>query len=264
MLKKHNRFLLGLFLVLDAFLTNIAFLLAYHIRFTETYGFFSSYKIPPLFHYKAPLIFITLIWIMNFYFMGLYQSRRGKSTVDEIMYVVKGVSFSILTLLSISFFYRSFSYSRMVVLIFFVLDVFFLSLSRVVIRSTLSYFRKKGYNIRRVLIYGAGTVGEAVLNRIKSHPQLGLHVVGFMDDSPDKYEKIAYNEKVFGGVDKLAEVLREKSVDQLYLALPLTSHDRLCQIMRIMEKECVDVKYIPDIFQFITLRSGVEDLDGRI
>jgi len=262
MLKRYNRLLLSLFLVSDIFLTNSSFLLAYHIRFTKSYGFFSSYNIPPLSHYKIPLLFISFIWIVNFYFMGLYESKRGKSQIDEILTVIKGVFFSVIILLSIGFFYRKVSYSRLVVLVFLLVDIFLLSTSRIIIRYLLACIRKKGYNIRRILIYGAGNVGEQVLNRVVSHPQLGLHVVGFMDDSPEKVGTEHFGVEVLGGIDKLADVLREKDVDQLYLALPLKSHDRLCQIMKIMAKECASVKYIPDIFEFITLEAGVEDLDG--
>jgi len=262
MLKRYNRFLLGLFLVSDIFLTNAAFLLAYHIRFTKSYGLFSSYNIPPLSHYKAPLLFIAFIWVVNFYFMGLYESKRGKSQFDEIMTLIKAVFLSVLILLSIGFFYRKFSYSRLVVLVFLCVDIFLLSTSRIIIRYLLACLRKRGYNIRRIVIYGAGNVGEQVLNRVLSHPQLGLHVVGFMDDNPEKVGTEHCGVKVLGCIDNLADVLREKDVDQLYLTLPLTSHARLCQIMKIMSKECAAVKYIPDIFEFITLEAGVEDLDG--
>jgi Undecaprenyl-phosphate glucose phosphotransferase len=51
-------------------------------------------------------------------------------------------------------------------------------------------------------------------------------------------------------------------VDHLYVALALDEHAKLLDLMDVTSRECIDVKVVPDLLQFIALRARLEDLDG--
>jgi lipopolysaccharide/colanic/teichoic acid biosynthesis glycosyltransferase len=57
-------------------------------------------------------------------------------------------------------------------------------------------------------------------------------------------------------------VLGSRGIDQVVVAMPADAHDRLGTVLKFMGEELVDVRVVPDIHQYITLRGGVEDFDG--
>jgi Undecaprenyl-phosphate glucose phosphotransferase len=67
---------------------------------------------------------------------------------------------------------------------------------------------------------------------------------------------------VVGHIREVRDVVRESSVDQVYIALPLSAHEMILHLLRDVSHEMVEVKVVPDLLQHITLRAAVEDLDG--
>ena len=67
---------------------------------------------------------------------------------------------------------------------------------------------------------------------------------------------------LLGSLDDLEEVVRHERIDQLYVALPLEDHVKMLSLIEVASRECIDVKVIPDLLQFIALRARLEDLDG--
>ncbi len=60
----------------------------------------------------------------------------------------------------------------------------------------------------------------------------------------------------------MAEIAQRERIDHLYVALPIEEHSKLLELMEIASRECIDVKVVPDLLQFIALRARLEDLDG--
>ena len=58
------------------------------------------------------------------------------------------------------------------------------------------------------------------------------------------------------------EVAAAHRVDQLYVALPLEEHAKLLQLIKSVSNECVDIKVVPDLVQYATIKAALEDLDG--
>jgi Undecaprenyl-phosphate glucose phosphotransferase len=46
------------------------------------------------------------------------------------------------------------------------------------------------------------------------------------------------------------------------VALPLEAHRKMLRILQVVSRECVEVKLVPDILQYATLRASIEDVDG--
>ena len=67
---------------------------------------------------------------------------------------------------------------------------------------------------------------------------------------------------MLGRLDDLDQVLAAKRIDQIYIALPVSAHKKTLRILQRVGTECVDVKLVPDILQYATLRASIEDLDG--
>ena len=86
--------------------------------------------------------------------------------------------------------------------------------------------------------------------------------MGFVDDRADG-DHIGYRGlPLLGTLTEVAEIAHGSSIDHLYVALPLDEHAKLLDLMEITSRECIDVKVVPDLLQFIALRARLEDLDG--
>jgi len=262
MLKKYNKTMLGLFATSDVVVTLCAFSLSYWIRFRlwDAPKGVPSYK-----EYINPYIFliIAIVWLTIFSFSGLYQPRRGKSKIDEFFLVLSSIILCIMILMGCAFLYRGFSYSRLIAIIFFILDFLFVITFRSLIRVTLQKLRARGFNIRRVLILGAGRLGLELAEKINSNPGLGMKIIGFLDDDPKKTNKTFRSHRVLGSLEILNEVIDKHNVDQVFTTLPLTSQRRIKEVLKKLDNDRdLSIKVVPDVTEYIALKAGVEDLDG--
>jgi Undecaprenyl-phosphate glucose phosphotransferase len=132
---------------------------------------------------------------------------------------------------------------------------------RLAIRDVVRAMRRHGRFVRRALVVGAGELGQEVVRRLRSHPEFGVRVVGYLDDGLPVGERIEGRE-VLGGCEAVTRVLADYRVDQLFLALPLDAHNDVLKVLNAIEGELVDVKIVPDVLQFVTLRAAVEELEG--
>jgi Undecaprenyl-phosphate glucose phosphotransferase len=273
MVRRYNRLLVLFYVVTDALLAIWAFILAYVIRFESglipvTRGY------PPLEQYLNVVPFIAVLTPLAFQFQGIYRLRRGRSRVDDFFAVLVGtilaVVFGVVSTLVYQAYYASeaerargaFQVSQLVWAIFLVLSVSFTYLSREGVRELLERRWRAGIGLKRILIAGAGDLGRMVADRILQHRELGYQVVGFVDDRAGG-DHIGYRGlPLLGTLDDVGEIAQRERVDHLYVALPLEEHAKLLNLMEITSRECIDVKVVPDLLQFIALRARLEDLDG--
>jgi Undecaprenyl-phosphate glucose phosphotransferase len=269
MVKRYNRLLVAFYVLTDALLASWAFVLAYGIRFES--GLIPVRKgFPPLEQYLDVLPFVAILTPLAFHVHGLYRLRRGRSRVDDFFGVLIGsilaVVFGVVSTLYVQAYYVSltarYEVARWVWALFLVLNVLFTYASREMVRELLERRWRAGIGLKRILIAGAGDLGRMVADRILQHRELGFQVVGFVDDRAGG-DHIGYRGlPLLGTLPEVAEIVQRERVDHLYVALPLEEHSKLLDLMEIASRECIDVKVVPDLLQFIALRARLEDLDG--
>jgi len=245
----------------DVLATVVALMLAYWLRF-EIQIVPVTKGIPPIGPYLVLIPVAAALWPAVFYFQGLYQSRRVRSRVDELVRVVTAVFLATILLTAGLTFYRDFSYSRVVLAVFATTDVILVSLTRWMIAALLARIRRSGGNLRHVLVIGAGDLGRQVVERLQGHREYGFRAVGFLDDDPGKQQRQIQEVPVLGTTQDLEQVVSDRPVDEVILALPLAAHHRTVQLIRRAAQLLVDVKVVPDLLQYYVLRAGIEDFDG--
>jgi Undecaprenyl-phosphate glucose phosphotransferase len=270
MLKFQVRKLAAALVAVDVTGTAIAWIAAYFLRFHsgQLLAVLPVTKgVPPLTHYLALLPFICLLWPTVLYFHGLYQVRRGRSRIDEFFAILFSVLIaSALTLgatLYVRVYYEAaeeWEYSRAVLALFVALDLLAINGARAAFRSWLQRRWAAGENVKRVLVAGAGELGRSMADTLIAHRELGYRVVGFVDDERTGTVDLGLN--VLGALADTARVAAENRVDQVYIALPLEEHAKLVQLIRSVSNECLDIKVVPDLVQYATIRAELDDLDG--
>ena len=231
MLNRHNRLLVTVYVLSDAVLASIAFLLAYLLRFHT--GLIPAPKgIPPLRQYIELLPFIAVLVPLGFQLQGLYRLRRGRSRVDDFFAVFVGsilaVVFGIVATLYVEIYFATpaardrgaFEVSQWGWAIFLVINVALTFASREAVREVLERRWKAGIGLKRVLIAGSGELGRLVADRILEHRELGFQIVGFVDDKAAG-DHLGYRGlPLLGTIDDATEISVRESVDHLYVALP--------------------------------------------
>jgi Undecaprenyl-phosphate glucose phosphotransferase len=270
MLKFQVRKLVAILVLLDVAGTALAWIAAYALRFHS--GQFLALVpvtkgIPPLSQYALLLPFICLLWPAVMYFHGLYQLRRGRSRIDEFFAILFSVLIASALTLGATLYVRVYyegaeewEYSRVVLALFVALDLVAVNASRAALRNWLGRRYAAGENVKRVLVAGAGELGRRMADTLLAHRELGYRVVGFVDDQRTGTVELGLS--VLGTLADTTRVAAEHRADQLYIALPLEEHARMVQLIRSLSNECLDIKVVPDLLQYATIRADLEDLDG--
>ncbi|VAX15002.1 Undecaprenyl-phosphate galactosephosphotransferase [hydrothermal vent metagenome] len=261
MLKKHNQIFFAAMLIVDVLAIILSWFLSYHVRFHS--GMFDVPKgVPPFSEYATVLPVIIVIWIMALQMGGLYEPMRSNSRFHEYFRIFRTATISAVLMATAAFFYREFEFSRLMMGIFWGISIIALTFSHTVVRTALRNARKRGFNLRYVLIVGAGELGQTLAGTFARHPESGLKVFGILGDTEDDIGLTYHGYPVIGTIDQVKEKIQEHEIDQIFIALPRDADLRLEKTLALLGDETVDVKLAPDILQFMRLNSGVEDFDG--
>jgi Undecaprenyl-phosphate glucose phosphotransferase len=113
-----------------------------------------------------------------------------------------------------------------------------------------------------LLVLGAGRLARQVLEQIEAHRELGFRPVGCLSLTRARVGQKLDGTEVIGTLRDLRAILAHQQVDQVLVALPSRSFHRLPRIMEICADTTVDVKLVPDVYQYATLFGGLEEFGG--
>lgn len=260
MLHRHNEIFLSLVVLLDLLLVGASWVVAYELRFYS--GLPIYHDVPPREAYIIPLAAIVPLWFLLYRAHGLYSPRRSASIYDEAMLLLRANVLGVLLLVAITFFVRSYFYSRGVIAIFAVVSAVSVVGVRGLLRLGLRGVRRRGYNLRHIVIVGSGRLASEVIGRIQASPEAGLRIIGIFSESLGNDDPGRREVEYLGGYSQVKSFLREHRVDQVMLAMERDEGGALEKVVRDLDDEVTSVKFVPDLMHIMTLRSSVEELDG--
>ncbi len=247
--------------LVDVVLVFAAFLLAYYVRYDlqilRPILEINSSSFQPY----VPYVFIYTVWLLvNYRGSGLYRAARGRPWVEEFMMILNGATNATMLIMAISFVLQPLVFSRLMLIYAAAFTVVLLAVSRIVQRIIWAYLRGKGIGVQRVLIVGAGDVGQAVLRALLARKELGYHAVGYVDDDLGKVD--LGRVRGLGNLDKMKSVVKSQDVDLVVITLGWEQHDRIVKLVRAARSAGADVRVVPDVFQLNMRQVQVENLDG--
>jgi Undecaprenyl-phosphate glucose phosphotransferase len=261
MLYRYSDVLRTLMGMADAGLVACAWLLAYWLRFHSNLPV--PHGVPESSAYVEALLVILPIWFVLFRTYGLYEPRRTDSLLVETGLVLRATAAGVMLLVAVSFFARSYYYSRGVVAIFSMLCPAMIISLRLSVRGALRGLRRKGYNLRYVIVVGDGQLAEEVIDRIHAVPGAGIRVRGVIAQGGVGLRTVR-GVPVIGSFSGLKGLLHEPQdrVDQVILALPREEASQLEKVLADLDDEMVNVVLVPDLLHVTRLHSSAEILDG--
>lgn len=261
MIKDNQKYFNRLQVLLDALMTIIAYVLAWFLKFRVLQDADSPVGALSMGQYFRMLYLVVPGYLLLYYIFHLYTSKRDTKTKYEVSSILIANAVGIGCFMIIQYMMKQMHFSREMLLIFYVANCTFMVVSRSIIHKILRAFRKKGYNLKHMILVGYSRAAEEYVDRIMSNPQWGYVVCGILDDKVPR-GTVYKGVKVLGEIDNLLIILPENRMDEIAITLSLADYDRLEQIVDWCEKSGVHTKFIPDYNSLIPSRPYTEDILG--
>ena len=243
-----------------------AYFLAYPLRFHVLTAFrpfalqngerFLAFTI-----YARKIMFLLPGYLVIYGLSGLYKPRRGHSRIRVIGNLIEANLLGIFYFAFLIFIQKENDISRWFYLIFGALNLTFGLGLRYVISKVLRTIRKRGKNLKHVLLVGYSRATEGFIDRIKQNPEWGYWIHGILDDNAvldTEYKGI----KVVGSILDLGQIIEENDYDEIVITLGLSEYEKLESIVNVCEKTGVHTKFVPDYNNMVSTVPYIEDLYG--
>ena len=244
--------------VLDIFCILLGGGLAYIWRFADNGAIW-----PMPVNYQIAILLGALIALIIFSSLNIYRSWRGKSWLSQAQLLTVGWIITAGILIIIAFLTKTstlFSRQWMAAWVFSSWGL--LLLFRLILTWSLRTIRKRGWNHKKILIVGAGVLGQNVAQHLKEADWTGLEIIGFLDDDEALHGRLIEGIPVIGSANESGTIVQQNSVDEVWLALPLRAEERVKAILYDLRHSTVTIRFVPDIFGFRLLNHSVTDIAG--
>lgn len=246
----------------------LVFTAAYALAFLLRFDFDIPAEYIPTFRASLPIV-VGLQMIVGFFF-SYYKGWWRYVGVTDVIRIAAGLSASLALLLAIWYLGPSaglearFSRSpRGVLLIDWAFALLILFSTRLLIRMGRDRFRSRSdvpQLQKRVLVIGAGDAGEALVREIQHRPQLGLKVVGFVDDQRAKWGSSIRGVEVQGPISRIGDLADQLRADEAFIAIPTASGKRMREILHQLATADIEFKTMPGMDQLVTGKVRVSQL----
>lgn len=207
---------------------------------------------------------LAFFQVIVFIAIDLYHPRRGLSFIDEFLTIVSGVFLNLVLVLAVLFFFRgdlgSERFSRYVILAFATINTLTSSVLHYTARLVLQTLRKRGYNLRSVLVVGVSETSKRFNDAVIKHGIYGYKILGFVQTKTAK--PVRKDMKVIGKIEKIAQVLEKERPDLVVYTLEPSEGDYLKEVLDACDHEGIDLKIVPGFQEFIKARGRVEEMEG--
>ncbi len=200
-----------------------------------------------------------LLILLVFKELGLYRSYRGETLLRELSTLLAGWLIVLAALLFGGYLTQTLGLlDSQWILTWALLSPVALGTLHCLVRLVLRALRSRGFNSRRAVIAGAGLVGRRLAREVQQTPSLGIELVGFLDDQLLTELSAPY----LGSLAEAAALVQQQHIDLVYVTLPLRSEQRVRELIDHLRDTTASVYFIPDIFVFNLMQSGIQELNG--
>ena len=218
---------LAVSILYDAVLVNIATILAFLVRF--------SGRIPAV-NFRAYLevaLWITIIRVVIFYFIGMYEKDEEADAFDIFYSVFLAVSIGSVIIVALSFYLRTLPFPRTVFVISWTFNILLIS----VWHSYLFHIRHKKASPKRFLVIGGSEKGEKVIEEIKRRTYPKGEVIGWVKDE--------------GGLVNFRKIVSGKGASDVIIVDSGLPREKILDIIFHFEAEGLNVWIVPGLYEIM-------------
>jgi exopolysaccharide biosynthesis polyprenyl glycosylphosphotransferase len=201
-------------------------------------------------------VMALLIWTVTLRWFSAYDSNRISRQTDETLAVLAAIVISALLLAGALYLsYRGLS--RLLFVYFVLFNILLVLMFRAIVRLAFKAMGVQPAAARRVLLVGAGSVGRETALLLQDRKWMGLQLVGFLDDDPDKLGQHVAHCPVLGSLSQAAQIVVQHAINEVIITLPLHAHEPLRALVSELNEMPVNVGIIPDVFPLAYMRPTI-------
>ena len=258
MIKRGSQPLILWFFMSDIFLTALAWVGAYLLRFES--GWIPLWH--PAVEFDVCLSHIPLIALLAaiaYRTARMYEVHRLRRFREELVSVGKGVTLLMLLTLATAFYWRDPYESRVTMLVFYAVTTSFVLVARRLSWQTIRRLRRQGFNRTPALIVGTGRVARKTARALRHASWTGMYAFGFIEDQPSRWTSDLH---VIGRIADLPQLIQEHSIGHVFIALPMNRYDEARRVFDILSQSLVEVRMVLDATNMASLSLTTTNLDG--
>ena len=210
------------------------------------------------------LIFALSIpaWVVVTKIYGLYdqdEERTDHSTADDFVGVFHMVT--VCTWLFLCFAYLTKVAHPTVgkLVLFWALAIALISVNRAGARA---FCRRHISYLQNTIIVGAGDVGQIIARKFLNHPEYGINLVGFVDNTPKERREDLEHLTLLGSVDRLPALVRLLDIERVVIAFSQESHEQTLDHIRSMKDFDVQIDIVPRFFELVGPSNDMHTVEG--
>ena len=255
MVRRQNQQLKLILVSIDTIAFIGAYIFAYWARHRFLFHEPTKWPLPEA--YIAGGILLLLLLLLVFQRLGLYQARSDY--LGEVIGIAKGILLTFLVVLSLSFFYRTFSFSRLVVLFFGPLVFVFIALGRFFYRKFSHSFAYSEFITRNILTVGCGVTGKYFIDELQLFPSI-YRPVGFLDDDSSivKYQGIPQ----LGTLEDLCRIIKNYNIVNVFICIPTAPSHLVRRLIETCDRMNVQWGAIPNLYSLSLDNINLDDING--
>lgn len=233
MIRRHLMMLrLGL-MVVDASTAAIVFLIASRARYGGA-DWLSIWDRLGL-DLRVTAVLFGVGWVAVLWLVGLYRLRTRWTLLTELKDIVKATLIVAALTLFTLFLFKHQDVSRLFLMALFTLLPLVTFVGRAALRTGFGFLRRRGYNLRYMLVVGDARLAQDFADRVERNTRLGIEVIGHLSTSRET--RFALTRPVLGTLDDLPGVLHDRTVDEVAVCLPPDAAGFAEQVIRLAVDE---------------------------
>jgi exopolysaccharide biosynthesis polyprenyl glycosylphosphotransferase len=207
---------------------------------------------------------IVFIWTGLLFASGAYRSGRTRALKDEVAIMARTALFGSVALTIVVFGVRWEFISRPFLLLFFFVNLVFLTAERVVVRLVARKVRMRGFNYRTAVIVGDTPRAKAMARLISDHPWWGLKLLGLIRERPAASQAgtTADGIPVLGTLQDFPTIFTTTPMDEVILAVDRGDLPKLEDLFLQCEEMGIKTRLVLDFFPHVLARVELEELQG--
>jgi len=204
---------------------------------------------------------IILITLITFRYINLYKEKVYLTYGQQLVGIIKSLSFSALLLIVFTFFIKVealYDNSRLHLILFILFGIILLSVYRLFLLKFFRSSNKTGLFNRRVLAIGAGEAGTKFAARIKELDS-NIKLLGFIDEDEKKVGTQIDGIDVLGTLDDLNVITESLKIDEIFITIKSISYDKIMNIIEVAKLAKCQINLLAPHFGVIEKKFDTKD-----
>jgi Undecaprenyl-phosphate glucose phosphotransferase len=260
MIKRHQKGLNAVSVLIEVLIFAFSYLLATYIRFQLMDGASEDISTVWTGQYVGASLLYGAVTVMIFGGGGLYTSMRTRAFGQIALKIILLNLIGMTLMTAFLYFTRIVDFSRISIVLFFILSCGLIIAKRLIVIALLHSYRRRGYNLKHVIVIGCGELAQQYARSVEKNPEWGFNIMGYIADA-ECGQGLGDH---LGMLSRSDEILKSRSIeaDQVIIALEAGELASLKGVIEACENHGLKASIIPYYNDYISVNASI-DVIGR-